>query len=90
MTVLNGAGNEGSPSDDGAGRGEREDELGRAGEVEFGVHVNEVVWEEGWERGVEGLDNLGMGGAAEQRGASWNRRLDQGGEGVGGEEGHAW
>lgn len=87
-TVLDGPGNEGGPGDNRAGRGEREDELGRAGEVEFGIHVDEVVGEEGRERVVEGLDDLGMDGTAEKRGASRKRRLDQCGKGVGGEGGH--
>jgi hypothetical protein len=73
MAVLDKAGNEGGPGDNGAGRGEREDELGRTGEVELGIHVDQVVGEEGRERFVEGLDDLGMGGAAEESGASGDR-----------------
>lgn len=49
--VLDGAGDEGGPSDDGAARGEFEDEFGRVKMVEFGVHVHKVVIEEGWKRG---------------------------------------
>lgn len=73
MAVLDKAGNEGGPGDDSAGRGAQEDKLGRAGEVEFGVHVDQVVGEVGRGRGIEGLDDLGMGGAAEERGASGGR-----------------
>lgn len=62
---MDAAGDEGAPGDDGARRGERENELGRVGSVEFGVHVDEVVAEEGRERGAEGLDDLGMDGSAE-------------------------
>lgn len=48
MAVLDIAGNEGSPSDDRArpGWGLKEDKVGGVGEVEFGVHVDEVVAQE--------------------------------------------
>ena len=51
MTILDRPSNEGGPGDDRARRGEREHELSRVGKVEFGVHVDEVVGEEGRERG---------------------------------------
>lgn len=49
--VLDGAGDERGPSDDGAARGKFEDEFGRVKLVKFGVHVQEMVVEEGWKRG---------------------------------------
>lgn len=61
MTILNRAGDESSPGDDRANGGESEDELCGVGEVKFGVHVDKMVGEEEGERGVEHLDDLGMG-----------------------------
>jgi hypothetical protein len=49
-----------------------------------------VIGEEGRKRCLEGLEHLCMGSTAEKRGASRDGRLDQGGERVGGEEGHGW
>lgn len=48
MTVLDIAGNQRSPRDDGAemDRGEGEDDSGRVGAVELGIHVDEMIREE--------------------------------------------
>lgn len=68
MTVSDKAGNEGGPGDDRAsvGGAEGENELGRVQEIEFRVHVDEVVGEKGWDDGgIGGPDDLGMYGSAE-------------------------
>lgn len=66
MTVLNEAGDEGGPGDDGAGAdwGELEDELGWVGKVEFGVHVDEVVGEGGGDMVGEGFDDVSVDDSA--------------------------
>lgn len=66
MTVLNEAGDESGPGDDGAGAdgGELEDELGWVGKVEFGVHVDEIVGEAGGDMVGEGFDDVSVDDSA--------------------------
>lgn len=80
MTILNGAGDEGSPGDDRASWGELEDDVGRVRKVEFGIHVDQVVGEKGREWILKGLDGLGMGGSAKEGGANFDCRFEKGGE----------
>ena len=69
-TVVNAAGDERGPGDDGARVGEWENELSWVGKVEFGVHIDEVVAEEGGERGVMGSEDVRVDGTAEEGGAT--------------------
>lgn len=81
--VLGGAGDERCPGDDGGGGVKGEGGGGGGREVELGVHVDEVVGEEGGNEGGEGLDDLGMGGAAQPGRTDGDSELDGGGEGLG-------
>lgn len=57
-------------------------------EVEFGVHFDEVIGEEGWEREGEGFEDLAMGGAAEERRVCRYGGFEEGGEGIGAQKWH--
>lgn len=47
-----------------------------------------MIGEEGWQWGIQGLDDLGMGCSAKERRAGRNGRFDQGSESVGREKRH--
>lgn len=66
VTILDSARDEGCPGDNGASWGELEDELGGVGEIEFGIHVDEVDKEEGREWALKILDDMGMGSTSKE------------------------
>lgn len=80
VSILGAARDEGGPRDDSATGSESEKELGRVEEVELGVHVDEVGGEEGREQGGQSLDDDGMGGSANEGGASCDGGFENGSE----------
>lgn len=88
MAVLDRPRDQRGPGDDGASRVEPEDELGRAREVQLGVHVGEVVADQSGKRVSEGPDDAGVRGSAEERQAGRHGRGQEGHEGVDGADGH--
>lgn len=65
MAILDRPRDQRGPGDDGARRVELEDELGGAREVQFGVHVGEVVGDQSREWVAKGPDDVGVCGSAE-------------------------